>query len=216
MNSVNIIGNITRDIELKYAASGLPIANFGVAVNKKVKNQQTQAYEEKPVFIDVTGFGKTAETINQYFRKGSKIGIEGELNFEQWTAQDGQKRSKLTVTANRITFIDKKDQAAAPQAAYGAPQAAQPAYGQPPAQPAPQPPQPAAAYAPPQPAYAPPAQPAAAPRPAAAPPAQPAYAPPPPAQPAYAPPPAAAPQPGAYAPPAAAPQVEINEDEIPF
>jgi len=212
MNSVNIIGNITRDVEIKYTAAGLPIANFGVAVNKRVKNQQTQAYEEKPVFIDVTGFGKTAETINQFFKKGSKIGIEGELNFEQWTAQDGQKRSKLTVTANRITFIDKKDQgAAAPQAAYGQPAAqppAQPAYGAP--QPAPRPPQPAAAYAPPQPAYAPPAQPAAAPRPAAAP-AQPAYAAPQPAaQPAYAPPPAAAPQPGVH------PQIDINEDEIPF
>ena len=108
MNQVHIIGNITRDVELKYAQSGTAIANIGVAVNKKVKNAQG-GYDDKPVFIDVTAFGKTAETLNQYFRKGSKIGIDGELNFEQWQDQQGQKRSKLSVIMNRLHFIDKKD-----------------------------------------------------------------------------------------------------------
>ena len=110
MNSVNIIGNITRDVELKYAQNGTAIASIGVAVNKQVKNAQG-GYDSKPVFIDVTAFGKTAETLNQYFRKGSKIGIDGELNFEQWTDQQGQKRSKLSVIMNKIHFIDKKDDA---------------------------------------------------------------------------------------------------------
>lgn len=122
MNSVNIIGNITRDVEFKYAQSGTAIASIGVAVNKKVKNA-SGAYEDKPVFIDVTAFGKTAETLNQYFRKGSKIGIDGELNFEQWVDQQGQKRSKLSVIMNRLHFIDKKDDAQGgggqPQQQYG-------------------------------------------------------------------------------------------------
>jgi single-strand DNA-binding protein len=131
MNSVHIIGNITRDVELTYASSGTAIAKIGVAVNKKVKNA-SGAYEDKPVFIDVTAFGKTAETLNQYFRKGSKIGVDGELNFEQWTAQDGQKRSKLSVTMNRLHFIDKKDDSQqggqAPQQNYGQQQQPQQQY----------------------------------------------------------------------------------------
>ena len=114
MNSVNIIGNITRDIELKYAQSGTAIASMGVALNKKVKNQ-SGGYDDKAIFVDVTAFGKTAETLNQYFRKGSKIGIEGELNFEQWEDQSGQKRSKLSVIMNRLHFIDKKEDGQQPQ-----------------------------------------------------------------------------------------------------
>lgn len=132
MNQVHIIGNITRDVDFKFAQSGTAIANIGVAVNKKVKNAQG-GYDDKPVFIDVTAFGKTAETLNQYFRKGSKIGIDGELNFEQWTDQQGQKRSKLSVIMNRLHFIDKKDdsqQGGQPQQQnYGQPQ--QQSYQQP-------------------------------------------------------------------------------------
>lgn len=110
MNSVNLIGNITRDVELQYAQSGTAIAKTGIALNKKVKNTQGE-YEDKAIFVDITAFGNTAETLNKYFFKGSKIGIDGELNFEQWTAQDGQKRSKLSVIVNKLHFIDKKDSA---------------------------------------------------------------------------------------------------------
>lgn len=110
MNSVNLIGNITRDVELKYTQSGTAIAKTGIALNKKVKNTQGE-YEDKAIFVDITAFGNTAETLNKYFFKGSKIGIDGELNFEQWTAQDGQKRSKLSVIVNKLHFIDKKDSA---------------------------------------------------------------------------------------------------------
>ena len=110
MNSVNLIGNITRDVELKYAQSCTAIAKTGIALNKKVKNTQGE-YEDKAIFVDITAFGNTGETLNKYFFKGSKIGIDGELNFEQWTAQDGQKRSKLSVIVNKLHFIDKKDSA---------------------------------------------------------------------------------------------------------
>lgn len=108
MNSVNLLGNITRDIELKYTPSNMAIASFGLALNKRVKNQQG-GYDDKPIFVDVTAFGKTAETVNNYFSKGKKIAIEGELNFESWQDQSGQKRSKLSVIANRIHFVDKRE-----------------------------------------------------------------------------------------------------------
>jgi len=109
MNNVSIIGNITRDIELQYTQSGMAIAKFGIAVNKKVKNQQG-GYDDKAHFFDITAFAKTAENVNQYFRKGSKIGISGELNFEQWEDQQtGQKRSKVSIICNQFDFIDKKE-----------------------------------------------------------------------------------------------------------
>ena len=140
MNSVNLIGNITRDVELKYAQNGTAIAKTGIALNKKVKNTQGE-YEDKAIFIDITAFGNTAETLNKYFLKGSKIGIDGELNFEQWIAQDGQKRSKLSVIVNKLHFIDKKDSATtqantdftppAQQQQYGYAQQQQPAYTHP-------------------------------------------------------------------------------------
>ncbi len=222
MNIVALVGNLTRDVEIKYTAAGLPIANFGIAINKKTKNSTTQQLEDKPVFVDVTAFGRQAEIVNQYFRKGKKIGIAGELNFEQWQAQDGQKRSKLTVNANKIEFIEPKTAEAAP----GAPAATPGAYGQPQAAPAP-----AAAYAPPAPTPPPYTPPAAAPTyaapataaPAATPP--PAYAPPAGAPPAYAPPAGAAPAATPPVPqqprqigtaPNGAPIYDIREDEIPF
>lgn len=138
MNAVHIIGNITRDVELKYAQSGTAIASIGIALNKKVKNA-SGAYEDKPIFVDATAFGKTAETLNQYFRKGSKIGIDGELNFEQWQDQQGQKRSKLSVIINRLHFIDKKDDSQQPnqpqgQQGYGQPHQQAPQNNQAPAQ----------------------------------------------------------------------------------
>ncbi len=224
MNIVALVGNLTRDVEIKYTAAGLPIANFGIAINKKTKNQTTQQLEDKPVFVDVTAFGRQAEIVNQYFKKGKKIGIAGELNFEQWQAQDGTKRSKLTVNANKIEFVEPKEAAGAPGApaaapgAYGQPQAAPAAYGQPAPAPAP-------AYG--QPAPTPP------PPPAYAPPPQPAYAPPaPPPSPAYAPPAAATPPPPAAGAPAATPPpagqqtqvgtapngspIYIDQDNIPF
>jgi single-strand DNA-binding protein len=108
MNSVQLIGNMVRDADLKYTQSGVAIGSFGIAVNKKVKNQQG-SYDDKAMFFDVTAFGKTAENINAYFRKGSKIGITGELNFEQWQGQDGSKHSKVSVICNQFDFIDKKE-----------------------------------------------------------------------------------------------------------
>lgn len=107
MNSVNIIGTMTRDIELKYLPSGTAVGSFAIAVNQDYKNQQGQKVE-KTSFFDIKVIGKQSETINQYFKKGSRIGISGSLDQEVWTAQDGTNRSKVTIKLESFSFIDRK------------------------------------------------------------------------------------------------------------
>ena len=109
MNNIQILGNMTKDCELKYAQSGTAIGSFGIAVNKKIKNQ-SGGYDDKAMFFDVTAFGKTAENINKFFGKGSRILISGELDFQQWE-KDGQKRSKVGIVCQQFDFIDRKGDA---------------------------------------------------------------------------------------------------------
>lgn len=108
MNKVTIIGTITADIELKYAPSGSAVTNFSIAYNKKYKGQDGQLVE-KVSFFDVSAFGRNAEVINEFFRKGSRIGITGELEQQQWKAQDGSNRSKVSIRLEQFDFIDKKE-----------------------------------------------------------------------------------------------------------
>ena len=107
MNSVNIIGTMTRDVELKYLPSGTPIGSFAIAVNQYYKDKQGQKIE-KTSFFDVKVVGKQSETINQYFHKGSRIGVTGSLEQETWTAQDGNARSRVIIKLEGFSFIDKK------------------------------------------------------------------------------------------------------------
>lgn len=106
MNNVQILGTITRDIELRYTQTGSAIANFGIAYNDKWKDAQGQM-QEKAHFFDVSVFGKQAETINQYFTKGSRILIDGSLDFQSWE-KDGNKHSKVSIKMNSFSFIDRK------------------------------------------------------------------------------------------------------------
>ena len=106
-NKVIMIGNLSRDIEMKYTQGGLAIAKSSIATNRKFKSQQGEQKEEV-CFIDITLFGRSAEVANQYLRKGSKIMIEGRLVFEQWNDQNGQKRSKHTVTVDQMSMLDSK------------------------------------------------------------------------------------------------------------
>ena len=135
MNIVTILGTITKDIELKYTQSNTPIASFSIAYNKKWKTQDG-TMQEKASFFDVTAFGKQGEVINQYFNKGSRILISGELEQQQWKAQDGTNRSKVIINLNSFDFIDKKESQSnstqqggyAPQQSY---QPSQQSYQQP-------------------------------------------------------------------------------------
>lgn len=108
MNSVQIVGNLTRDVEIRYSQNGSAIGNVGIAVNKKWKDQQGQE-KESVMFIDLTMFGRTAEIANQYLRKSSKVGIVGQLDFQQWTAQDGSKRSKHVVVVKDLEMLGTRD-----------------------------------------------------------------------------------------------------------
>ena len=107
MNNVNIVGRIGKDIELKYLQSGSAVASFSIAVDQSYKKDGQKV--EKTSWFDVSAFGKTAETVNQYFHKGSMIGITGELEQQTWKAQDGTGRSKVIIKLQNLTFIDKRD-----------------------------------------------------------------------------------------------------------
>lgn len=107
MNSINILGTMTRDIELRYTQSGAAIASFGIAYNEKRK-QADGSYTDVSHFFDVTAFGKRAESLNQYFRKGSRILIDGSLDYQSWSDADGLKRSKVSIKLENFYFIDKR------------------------------------------------------------------------------------------------------------
>ncbi|MFO0945894.1 MAG: single-stranded DNA-binding protein [Planctomycetota bacterium] len=107
LNKVLLVGNLTRDPELRYTPSGSAVCEFGVAVNRSWKGQDGSKQEET-TFVDITSWGKQAEFINQYFRKGRRIFIEGRLKLDQWTSPEGQKRSKLSVVAENVQFFDSK------------------------------------------------------------------------------------------------------------
>ena len=105
-NKVVLVGNLTRDIELRYAQSGSAIANTAIATSRKFT--QNGERKEEVCFIDITFFGRSAEVANQYLRRGSKILVEGRLNFDQWVAQDGSKRSKHSVIVETMQMMDSK------------------------------------------------------------------------------------------------------------
>ena len=110
-NKVVLVGNLTRDIELRYAQSGSAIANTAIATSRKFT--QNGERKEEVCFVDITFFGRSAEVANQYLRRGSKILVEGRIKFDQWVAQDGSKRSKHSVIVETMQMMDSKADAAA-------------------------------------------------------------------------------------------------------
>ena len=105
-NKLILVGNLTRDIELRYAESGSGIANTAIATSRKFT--QNGEKKEEVCFVDITFFGRSAEVANQYLRKGSKILVEGRLKFDQWVDQNGQKRSKHSVIVETMQMLDSK------------------------------------------------------------------------------------------------------------
>jgi len=106
-NKIILVGNLTRDIEVKYTQGGMAIAKTAIATSRKFKSN-TGEQKEEVCFVDITFFGRSAEVANQYLRKGSKILVEGRLVFEQWTDQNGQKRSKHGVTVDIMQMLGAK------------------------------------------------------------------------------------------------------------
>ncbi|MDA3908711.1 MAG: single-stranded DNA-binding protein [Sulfurimonas sp.] len=105
-NKVILVGNLTRDIELRYTQGGMGIAKTAIATSRKFTANGEK--KEEVCFVDITFFARSAEVANQYLRKGSKILVEGRLNFEQWADQNGQKRSKHSVTVETMQMLDSK------------------------------------------------------------------------------------------------------------
>ena len=107
-NKVILGGNLTRDPQLSYTPNQTAIVDFGMAVNRKW-TKDGQEHEEV-CFVDCFAFGKTAENINKFFSKGQSIFVEGRLTLDQWTAQDGTKRSKHKVNVQSFQFIGDKQE----------------------------------------------------------------------------------------------------------
>lgn len=104
-NKVILMGNLTRDPELRYTPKGTAVAKIGLAVNRSWRNEAGELKEEV-TFVDIDIFGRTAENVGQYMRKGSPILVEGRLRLDQWDdKQTGQKRSKLAVVAETVQFL---------------------------------------------------------------------------------------------------------------
>ena len=138
-NKVILMGNLTRDPELRYTPKGMAIAKIGLAVNRNWTNEAGEKKEEV-TFVDVDVFGRTAENVGQYMRKGRPIMIEGRLRLDQWDdKQTGQKRSKLGVVAETVQFLGSAGDGAGSGGGAGggssAPKAVKPAASAPPSEP---------------------------------------------------------------------------------
>ncbi len=101
-NNVTLVGNVTRDPELRYTASGQAMAKFGLAVNRRWQNRQTQAWEEATSFFDVVAWREMAENVGESLQKGSRIVVTGRLEQRSWESQEGDKRSVVEVVADEI------------------------------------------------------------------------------------------------------------------
>ena len=106
-NKVMMLGNLTRDIELRYLPSGSAIAKSAIATSYKYKSS-TGEQKDEVCFLDFNIFGRSAEVANQYLKKGSKVLLEGRLVFEQWTAQDGSTRSRHSLRVDTMKMLDSK------------------------------------------------------------------------------------------------------------
>lgn len=103
-NKVLLMGNLTRNPEIRYTPSGTAVADLGLAVNENFKNKAGETVEST-CFVDVVVWGRQAETTSEYLHKGSPVFIEGRLQLDQWESQQGEKRSKLRVRAERVQFL---------------------------------------------------------------------------------------------------------------
>lgn len=122
-NRVVLMGNLTRDVDLRRTSGGTPVADLGLAVNERFRNKEGEQVEST-CFVDVVVWQRLAEVCGEYLHKGSPVMVEGRLQLDQWKTDDGERRSRLRVRAERVAFLpDGKREAAGerehePEAAY--------------------------------------------------------------------------------------------------
>ncbi len=102
-NKVILLGNLTRDVELRHTQSGMALAKFGMAINRKWSQNGEQ--KESTCFVDLTAWGRQAELLGQYVKKGSQLFVEGRLEYSTWESPEGGKRSKLEVVVENFQFV---------------------------------------------------------------------------------------------------------------
>jgi single-strand DNA-binding protein len=114
VNVILLVGNLTRDPEVRYSPTGTPVATLGLAVNTRVKGQDGQ-WREDPCFVDVVVFGHQEEACDEYLEKGAPALVEGRLQYRTWEDAHGNRRSKHEVIAVRVQFLPRPDEGAAPE-----------------------------------------------------------------------------------------------------
>jgi single-strand DNA-binding protein len=107
INSVTLVGRLTRDPELRHLPSGQPVLQIGLAVNGRQRDEGGN-WVDKPNFFDVKVFGNQAESLATHLQKGRRIGIDGRLDWSSWEAQDGSKRSKVEIIAHQVQYLDSR------------------------------------------------------------------------------------------------------------
>jgi single-strand DNA-binding protein len=108
-NKTILMGNLTRDPEIRSLPSGQTVTNFGLAVNETWTDKASGEKREEVCFVDVDAWGRQGEVVLEYFSKGKPILIEGKLKFRTWEADDGTKRSKHSVTLDRFSFVGSRN-----------------------------------------------------------------------------------------------------------
>jgi single-strand DNA-binding protein len=101
-SNLTIVGNLTKDPELRFTPSGQATASFGIAVNRRWQNRQTNQWEEASSFFDVVAWGSLAENLAESVRRGDRVVVEGRLDQRHWENNQGEKRSKIEITANEV------------------------------------------------------------------------------------------------------------------
>jgi single-strand DNA-binding protein len=117
LNRVQLLGNLTRDPELRYTPSGTAVCSFGIATNRSWKTDDGQTHDESE-FHNIVAWNKLAEICSQFLVKGRKVYVEGRLATREWTGQDGQKRNRTEIVIDDMILLDSKG---APAASHGAP-----------------------------------------------------------------------------------------------
>ena len=111
INRVVMTGNLTRDPELRSLPSGMSVCKLGIACNTRRKNGSTGEWEDKPNFFNVTVWGAQGENAARYLAKGRPVAIDGRLEWHEWDAQDGTKRSAIDIIADSVQFLGSRDEA---------------------------------------------------------------------------------------------------------
>ena len=106
LNSVQIIGRLVADPELRYTQKGAPVCDFRIASSRRYKNRETGEQQEETLFINIVAWRRQAELANDYLKKGSAVLIEGRVRSRQWESAQGEKRSAIEIVARRIQFLD--------------------------------------------------------------------------------------------------------------